>query len=97
MVFEGQLIECFLGFVKSNKITTNTAEEFATEASKTVLSIQLIYLSQDDKIIESSFVKVAPYIQGTLNAHYVKRSSNSNGVCFLAFYRSSNDLEPFHI
>ena len=27
----------------------------------------------------------------------VKRSFNSNGVCFLEFYISSNDLEPFYI
>ena len=60
-------------------------------------SIQSIYPSQDDEIIEPSFVKVAPYIQRTLNLHYVKRFFNSNGVCFLEFYRSSNDLEPFHV
>ena len=84
-------------FVKSNKITINTAEEFATEASKAVPSIRSIYLSQDDEISEPSFVKVAPYIHGTLDTHYVKCSFNSNGVCFLKFYRSSNDLEPFHV
>ena len=33
------------------------------------MSIQSLYLSQDDEIIESSFVKVAPYIQGTLVWH----------------------------
>ena len=51
------------GLVKSNKITINTAEEFATEAFKALPSIQSIHLSQDDEIIEPSFVKVAPYIQ----------------------------------
>ena len=40
------------GFVKSNKITINTVEEFATETSKAVPSIQSIYFSQDDEIIE---------------------------------------------
>ena len=58
--------------VKSNKITINT--EFATESSKALPSIQPSYLSQYDKIIELSFVKDAPYIQGTLDAHYVKCS-----------------------
>ena len=66
--------------VKSNKITINAAEEFATEASKAVPSIKSIYLSQDDEIIEPSFFKVAPYIHGTLDTHYVKRSFNSNGI-----------------
>ena len=66
------------------------------EASKAVASIQSIYLSQDDEMIEPLFVKVAPYIQGTLDTHYVKRSFNSNKVCFLECYRSLNDLEPFH-
>ena len=60
-------------------------------------SIPSIYLSQDDEIIEPSFVKVTPYIQETLNTHYLKRSFNSNGVCFLEFCKSPNNLEPFHI
>ena len=51
------------GLVKSNKITINTAEEFATEAFKALPSIQSIHLSQDDEIIEPSFVKLTPYIQ----------------------------------
>ena len=46
------------GLVESNKITINTAEEFATEASKVVPSIQSIYLSQDDEIIEPNFPKM---------------------------------------
>ena len=33
----------------------------------------------------------------TLDTHNVKRFFNSNGVCFLEFYRSSNNLEPFHV
>ena len=82
--------------VKSNKITINTAKKIAMEASKAVASIQPIYLSQDDEMIEPLFVKVAPYIQGTLDTHNVKRSFNSNKVCFLGCYRSLNDLEPFH-
>ena len=86
-----------LGLVKSSKITTNKAEEFVTEASKAVLFIQSIYLSQDDEIIEPSFVSVAPHIQGTLDTHYVKIFFNSNGLCFLEFYRSSNDLETFYV
>ena len=86
-----------LGWMKSNKITMDTAEEFVTEVSKVVQSIQSIYLSQYDETIEPSFVKVAPYIQGTLDTHYVKHSFNSNGVCFLEFYRLLNDLEPFYV
>ena len=50
------------GLAKSSKITINTAEKFATEASKTVPSIQSIYLSQDDEILKPSFVKSSPYI-----------------------------------
>ena len=72
-------------------------EEFSTAASKAVPSIQPIYLSQDDEVIKPWFVKIAPYIQGTLDTHYVERSFISNGVCFLESYRSSNDLEPFHV
>ena len=60
-------------------------------------SIQSIYLSQDDETNERQFVKVAPYIHGTLNTHYVEHSFNSNGGCFLEFYRSSDNLEPFHV
>ena len=85
------------GLLKSNKITIKTVKEFATEASNTVASIQPIRLSQVDEIIELAFVIVFPYIEGTLGTHYVKRCFNSNRVCFLEFYRSSNNLEPFHV
>ena len=84
----GTIKRVVFGLVKSNKSTINKDEEFATEASKAVPSIQSIYLSQDDEIIEPSFVKVAPYIQGALDTHYLKRWFNSNGVCLLEFYRS---------
>ena len=83
------------GLVKSNKITINTAEEFATEASKAVPFIQSIYLSQDDEIMEPSFVKVAPHIQGTLDTHYVKRSVKSNGDCYLEFIDHRTILNLF--
>ena len=45
------------GLVKSNKITIKTAEEFVTEASKAVLSIQSIYISQDDEILSHRLSK----------------------------------------
>ena len=66
----GTIKGVIFGLVKSNKIMINTKEEFATEGSKALPSIYLIYqiyLSQDDGIIEPSFFKVAPYIQGTLD------------------------------
>ena len=71
-----------------NKITINKAVEFATEDPEVVPSIQSIYLSQNYEIIKPSFVKVTQYIHGTLDTHY--------GIFFLEFFRSSNDLEPFH-
>ena len=52
--------------VKSNKITIHKAGKFAAETSKAMPSIHSIYFSLDDKIIEPSFVKVAPYVQGLL-------------------------------
>ena len=93
----GTMTRVVFGLLKSNKITIKTAEEFATEVSKAVPSIQLVCVSQYDEIIEPSFVKVASYIQGTFDTHYVKRSFNSNGVCFLEFHRPWNDLEPFYV
>ena len=83
------------GLVKSNKITINSAEEFAREASRAVPLIKPIYDSQDDEIIEPSFVRTAPKIDGTLDVHHVKRSFNADGVCFLEFRRLSNDPETF--
>ena len=99
MVLVGQLKEWFFGLVKSKKITINTVEKFAKKASKSVLFFQSIYFSQDDKITEPLFVKVAPYIQGTLDTHYVKHSFNSNGVCFLEPYnhRTIFNLFMFNI
>ena len=97
MVLAGQSKKMVFGLLKSNKITIKTVKEFATEASNTVASIQPIRLSQVGEIIELAFVIVFPYIEGTLGTHYVKRCFNSNRVCFLEFYRSSNNLEPFHV
>ena len=98
MVLAGQSKKKMVfGLLKSNKITIKTGKEFATEASNTVGSIQPIRLSQVDEIIELAFVIVFPYIEGTLGTHYVKRCFNANRVCFLEFYRSSNNLEPFHV
>ena len=51
-------------------------------------TIQSIYLSQNYEILKPSFVKVTQYIHRTLHTRY--------GICFLEFFRSSNDLEPFH-
>ena len=93
----GTIKRVVFGLVKSNKITINTLKEFAMEAWKAVQSIQSIYLSQYDEIMELSFVKVAPYIQETPNIHYGKRSFKSNGVCFVEFYALSNDLDLFHV
>ena len=86
-----------LVLVKSSKITRNTVEEFAMKASKAVPSIQSIYLSRHDKIIKPLFVKVASYIQRTLDNHYVKRLFNSKRVCFLQLCRSLNNFETFHV
>ena len=48
----GTIKRVIFGLVKSNKITINTAEEFAAEASVAMTSIQSIYLSRDDELIE---------------------------------------------
>ena len=54
-----------------------------------------IYLSQDDEIIEPSFVEVAPSIQETLDTHYVKRSFYPNGVFFQNFIDDRNIVNLF--
>ena len=53
-------------------------------------------LSEDDEIIEPSFVRCAPSIKGTLNVHSVKRSFDSQGICYLEFFKLSSDEESFH-
>ena len=53
----GTIKRVIYGLVKSRKIVINSAEEFAAEASKAVPSIASVYLSQDDEIIEPSYVK----------------------------------------
>lgn len=42
-------------------------------------------------------MRTAPKIDGSLGVHYVKRSFNTDGVCFLEFHRLSNDPEAFHV
>ena len=82
----GTMKRVVYGLVKSRHISTNTAKEFAAEASKCVPSIKSLYMSQEDEIIEPSFVKNAPVIKGTLDVHYIKRDYNLETVCFLEFY-----------
>ena len=47
----GTIKRVVFGLMKSNKITINTAEEFATEDSIAVPSVQSICFSQDDEIM----------------------------------------------
>ena len=91
----GTIKRVVYGLVKSRKVIINSAEEFAIEASKAVPSIKSVYLSKDDEITEPSFVKNAPPIKGTLDIHYVKRKYNRENVCFMEFFRLSDDEEPF--
>ena len=83
--------------VKSRHNNIKTAVEFAAEASKGVPSIKSLYLSQEDEIIEPSFVRNAPAIKGTLDLHHINRDYNLENVCFLEFYYLSDDRQPFHI
>ena len=78
----GTIKRVVYGLVKFRHITINTAEEFAAEASKSVPSIKSLFLSQEDKIIEPSFVKNAPAIKGTLDIHHMKRNYNLENVLF---------------
>ena len=91
MVSAGQLREWFLGWKKSNKITINTSDKLAMEASKAVRSMKSIYFSQDDEIIERHRLSKSLYTlrEGTLDTHYVKHFFNSNGVCFLFMFNIS--------
>ena len=93
---EGRIKRVDYGLVKSRHININTAEQFAAEASKSVSSIKSLYSSQEDEIIQPSFVKNAPAIKGTLDVHYIKRDYNLENVCFLEFYDLSADRELFH-
>lgn len=93
----GTIKRVVYGLVKSRKVVINSAEEFAVEASKAVPSIKSIFLSQDDEILEPSYVKNAPPIKGTLDIHCVKRGYNEENVCFLEFFRLSDEREPFFI
>ena len=92
----GTIKRVVYGLVKSRRINTNTAEEFADKASKGVPSIKSLFLSQEDENIEPSFVKNALAIKGTMDIHHIKRDYNLGNVCFLEFYHFSDDKEPFH-
>ena len=92
----GTIKRVVYALVKSRHININTAEEFAVEASKGVPSIKSLYLSQEDDIIEPSFVKNAPAIKGILDLHHIKCDYNLENACFLEFYYLSDDKEPFH-
>ena len=93
----GTIKRVVFDLVKSNKITINSEEEFAKEISRAMPSIKSIYVAQDDEIIEPSFVRTALKINATLDVHYVKRSFNTDTVCFLEFHRLSNNPEAFHV
>ena len=70
------------GLVKSRQINIKTAAEFAAEASKGVPSIKYFYLSQEDEIIDPSYVKNARAIKRTLDVHYIKRDYNPENFWF---------------
>ena len=87
----GTIKRVVFGLEKSNKITINTSDKLAMEASKAVRSMKSIYFSQDDEIIERHRLSKSLYTlrEGTLDTHYVKHFFNSNGVCFLFMFNIS--------
>ena len=91
----GTIKRVVYGLVKSRHININTAEEFAPERSKDVPSIKSLYLSQEDEIIEPSFVKNVPAKKRTLDVHHIKRDYNLENVCFLEFYYLPDNKETF--
>ena len=91
----GTIKRVAFGLGKSNKPAIKTAEEFATEASMAVSSIQSIHLSQGNEKTKPSFVEVVLYIQGTRDTNYVKHSFKSNGVCFQNFIDHQTILNLF--
>ena len=95
-VVGGTIKQVVYGLVKSRHININTAEEFTAEGSQGVPSIKSLYLSQEDEIIESSFVKNAPAIKRILDVHHIKRDYNLENVCFLEFCDLSDDKVPIH-
>ena len=80
--FKGLIKRFVHGLVKSRRINTKTAAEFAAEASKGVPSIKYFYLSQEGEIIDPSYVKNAGAIKRTLDLHHIKRDYNPENFWF---------------
>ena len=83
--FGGTIKRVVSGLVKSNKITINSEKQFPREALRAVPLITSIYVSRDDEIIEPSFVRTVPKIDGNFDVYHVKRCDNAYGVCFIEF------------
>ena len=79
----------------SNKYIIKNAKDFAEDANKTISGITSIYMSMYELLTEPDNIENAPKIPETLSIHKVKRSFNEDNVCFIDFFRVTNDDDPF--
>ena len=79
----------------SNKYMIKNAKDFAEDANKTISGITSIYMSMCELLTEPDNIENAPKIPETLSIHKVKRSFNEDNVCFIDFFRVTNDDDPF--
>ena len=95
--------------VKSGLITISTPFEFHEAVQKFVPSINSIYLSADEVLVEpENIVQEAKKIDGTQKIHHIERfqvkgvfglkfyNLQSKGVFGLKFYNLAEDSNPFH-
>ena len=79
----------------SNKYMIKNATDFAEYANKTTSGITSIYMPMYELLTETDNIENAPKIPETLSIHKVTRSFNEDNVCFIDFFRVTNDDDPF--
>ena len=79
----------------SNKYMIKNAKDSAEYANKTISGITSIYMPMYELLTEPDNIENAPKIPETLSIHKVTRSFNEDNVCFIDFFRVTNDDDPF--
>ena len=84
--------------VKSGQVFINSPQEFSDAVKSFVTSINAVYLSESESIIEPKDIECAKKMKDTLKVHKLESKINANCNLYINFFKIADDDEPlFHV
>ena len=83
--------------VKSGQVVIYSTQEFSEAVKTLVPAIDVVYLPENENIIEPKGIKSSRKIKETLKIHKLERKVDPNGNTCISFYKIVDDEELFHV